>query len=109
MKTPKLLPWYARKAGVSIERATALWRTAICEATAKTGWVGNTEYWGEAMHTFVELLEREQSTFCAPCMMPLWRSHNRLLQLPLIVMEDVIAALSANWQRQLNAASRRTA
>ena len=26
MKAPKLLPWYARKAGVSVERAEALWR-----------------------------------------------------------------------------------
>ena len=41
MKTPKLLPWYARKAGVSLERAEALWRKAVREATLETGWVGD--------------------------------------------------------------------
>ena len=66
MKTPKLLPWYARKAGVSIERAETLWRKAVREATAETGWVGNAEYWGAAMDHFVRLLEEERSTLCAP-------------------------------------------
>ena len=40
MNSPKLLPWYARKAGVSLDRAEALWRKAVREATAETGWVG---------------------------------------------------------------------
>ena len=44
MKTPKLLPWQARKAGVSLERAEALWRKAVREATADTGWVGTSEF-----------------------------------------------------------------
>jgi len=66
MKTPKLLPWYARKAGVSIERAETLWRKAVREATAETGWVGNAEYWGAAMDHFLRLLEEERSTLCAP-------------------------------------------
>lgn len=109
MKTPKLLPWYARKAGVSIERATVLWRTAVREATEKTGWVGNTEYWGEAMHTFLELLERERTSLCAPCVTPLVRSQNRLWGLPLTAMEDMVTAISASWQRQLDSAEHRAA
>lgn len=97
MKTPKLLPWYARKAGVSIDRATVLWHKAVREATAATGWVGNAEYWGEAMNTFQRLLEEEQATMCAPRVTPLVRSQNRLWRLPLTAFEDVVSAMSANW------------
>lgn len=30
-KMPKLLPWLARQAGISIERATTLWREAMSD------------------------------------------------------------------------------
>ena len=99
MKTPKLLPWYARKAGVSIERATALWHKAVREATAETGWVGNSEYWGQAMSAFLRLLDEEHASFCAPRVTPLVRSQNRLWRLPLTAMEDVYCVVAANWQR----------
>lgn len=99
MQTPKLLPWYARKAGVSIERAESLWRKAVRCATADTGWVGTSEYWGAAMDTFVRLLEEEKDTLCTPQVTPLVRSQNRMWLLPLIAMEDVFTAVSANWQR----------
>ncbi len=100
MKTPKLLPWYARKAGVSIERAGVLWRKAVRDSTEKTGWVGNAEYWGEAMHTFQELLANEERSLCAPGVTPLLRSQNRLWRLPFNAMEDMVIAMSSNWQRQ---------
>jgi len=99
MKTPKLLPWYARKAGVSIERATVLWHKAVRQATAETGWVGNAEYWGEAMSGFLRLLGEERDSFCAPRVTPLVRTQNRIWRLPLTAMEDVFSAFSANWQR----------
>jgi maltooligosyltrehalose synthase len=102
IKTPKLLPWYACKAGVSTERATVLWKRAVREATERTGWVGNDAYWGETMHTFLALLEREKSSFCAPRVTPLVRSQNRIWRLPLTAMEDMLCAMSANWHRQFN-------
>jgi hypothetical protein len=106
MKTPKLLPWYARKAGVSLERAEALWRKAVREATAETGWVGNAEYWGAAMDHFVRLLEEERNTLCAPRVLPYVRSQNRMMRLPLLAMEDLFSAFHANWQRQIRATRR---
>lgn len=106
MNTPKLLPWYARKAGVSIERATELWHKAIREATVETGWVGNSEYWGHATSAFQRLLEEEQSSLCAPRVTPLVRSQNRLWRLPLTAMEDVCSAVSANWQRAMSSPRR---
>lgn len=102
MKTPKLLPWYARKAGVPLERAEALWRKAVREATSETGWVGNAEYWGAAMDHFQRLLKEERNTLCAPQMLPYVRSQNRMWRLPLLAMEDVFTAISANWQRNLD-------
>ena len=99
MKTPKLLPWYARKAGISDERATVLWHKAVRAATAQTGWVGNAEYWGEAMNVFVGLLEEEKASFCAPRVTPFVRSHNRIWRLPLTAMEDFATAVAIHWQR----------
>lgn len=101
MKTPKLLPWYARKAGISTERAETLWRKAVREATAETGWVGNSEYWGACMDAFVRLLDEERNTLCAPQGLPFVQSQARMWRLPLLAMEDVFSAIHANWQRNL--------
>lgn len=102
MKTPKLLPWYARKAGIPIERAEQLWRKAVRAATEETGWVGNSEYWGAAMNQFLRLLEEDHATLCAPRVTPLVRSQRRVMRLPLIAMEDFFTAVHANWQRVSN-------
>ena len=37
VKAPKILPWIARKAGISDELALKLWRRAISEAEYITG------------------------------------------------------------------------
>ncbi|QID18935.1 hypothetical protein G3580_15685 [Nitrogeniibacter mangrovi] len=99
MKSPKLLPWYARKAGVSIERAEVLWRKAVRKATADTGWVGNAEYWGAAMDNFLALLEAENSSLCTPNLADVLRMQHRAMRLPLTLFEDLSAATAANWQR----------
>lgn len=65
MRTPKILPWLARKAGVSEARAADLWFDAIRHATEVTGWVGTSEYWRVANERLLELLEVEkQATRC---------------------------------------------
>jgi len=102
MKAPKLLPWYARKAGVSNERAEVLWRKAVRKATAETGWVGNAEYWGAAMENFRDLLAQENSSLCTPNMAEVMRMQHRAMRLPLTIFEDLSAATAANWQRFCN-------
>lgn len=110
MRTPKLLPWYARKAGVSIDRADKLWREAVRDATENAGRVGKTEYSGEAMHGFIELLEHERDAARYPSeVYSLVHSQSRLWKLPLTVMEGVFNSASAHWQRQMNLTLRRTA
>lgn len=97
MHLPKSVPWHARRAGISLERAEILWRQAIRAATDETGWVGTPEYWGAAMDQFLRLLAREQATLCAPRVIPLLRSQNRMLMLPLAAMEDMVRLLSQRW------------
>lgn len=98
MKAPKLVHWYARKAGVPIDHANVLWRRAVREATSATGWVGSSEYWGAAMDIFLRLLDQEQSTFCAPRVTPLLRTQSRVMRLPLLAIEDMVSAVGKQWQ-----------
>jgi hypothetical protein len=98
MKTPKILPWLARKHGVSEARAGKLWASALRYATDKTGWVGTSEYWKVAMDRFLELLEAEVS----PCQPPIsaWvRIQSRLWLLPVIAGHGLTLIASQFWAR----------
>ena len=106
MKTPKLLPWYAAKAGVPLERAEALWRKAVRKATAETGWVATPEYWEAAMTTFRALLANESKSLCAPDFTSLVRQQRRLMRLPLTMIEAFNTALAAQWRRYMGQAHR---
>ena len=99
MKAPKLLPWYARKGGVPLDRAEALWRKAVRNTPAQTEGVGTPDYWGAAMNTFMALLNIEQATLCAPRVMPHLRSQNWLWSLALQAFEDILQVTAAYWHR----------
>lgn len=99
MNTPKLLPWYAAKAGVPIDRAEALWRKAVRKATAETGWVATSEYWEVAMTTFRALLADESRTLCAPGFASLVRHQSRVMRLPLTLFEAFSVAFAAQIRR----------
>ena len=101
MNTPQLLPWYARKAGVPIERAEVLWRKAVRLATDETGWVGNSEYWGAAMDHFQRLLKAERATLCRPQVARMLRSQKRIWVAPLEVMSDVAMLTVRRWNHYL--------
>lgn len=57
-KTPKLLPWLAKKAGVSDVRATALWREAERWA-ARHAATGSSAYFKLAVDRLLELVAAE--------------------------------------------------
>ena len=99
MNAPKLLSWYARRAGVSTERAEVLWRKAVHKATLETGWIGTSDYYGVAMERFLDLLEAEQASLCMPSVNSLVRAQARLMRAPLTMMEDLSSAAAAHWQR----------
>lgn len=71
MKTPKTLPWHARRAGVSDARAEELWAEAIRYATARVGWVGTPEYWRIAIDQLLALLEAETARSARLSLVPL--------------------------------------
>ena len=64
MKTPKILPWLARRAGVSDSRADLLWRAACLQAASITGEQDSSRYWSTAQERLLDLLARER-----------WRTH----------------------------------
>ena len=101
MKTPKLLPWYAHKAGIPIEKATTLWKQAVRKATAQADLVGSPEFWDATQEIFLRLLAQEKSKNCAPRVTPLIRSQHHIWRLPLIAMEDVVTAFSIEWQKTI--------
>ncbi len=57
MKAPKILPWIARKAGISDELALKLWRRATSEAEYLTGKAEGSEYWGLAIERLLDIVE----------------------------------------------------
>lgn len=102
MNTPKLLPWYARKTGVALDRAEALWRESLRDAREKAGRRGDTEYSGEAMQGFIELLECERETARVQSdVFLLVRNQSRPWNLALSLMEALLSRASAHWQRQM--------
>ena len=94
---PKLLPWYARQAGVSIERAETLWREAEAEA-ARAHTPQMPEYWRACTEIFRAALraEHERKRSCADRFAPLLRSQQRMVGLPLQVSE-VMMRSAAQW------------
>ena len=45
---PKMLPWYARKAGIPLDTAEILWIEALRNATDEVAVVESSEYWKSA-------------------------------------------------------------
>jgi hypothetical protein len=99
MKYPMVLPWLARRAGVSDEVARELWAEAIRYATLKTGWVGTSEYWRVATERLLELLDDERIVSGKPGLSPLLQYEAWMWVLPLIAWRSTALAISRGWAR----------
>ncbi|MGB0126257.1 MAG: hypothetical protein WBP72_01375 [Rhodocyclaceae bacterium] len=97
MKTPKMLPWLARRHGVPAARAEEMWVEALRHATTKTGWVGTSDYWGAAVEHLVEALEAEASL--RPPLTDIVQTANRIGFIPLIVWQGFADIVQASWKR----------
>lgn len=77
---PKLLPWLARRAGVSNELAEKLWRRAVGDAAEIAGSAKGNDFHRFAMERFIDLLEYEccRETSGAPCTEWFWRHQRRM-------------------------------
>jgi hypothetical protein len=59
-RAPKILPWLARKAGISDDLAQAIWHEAVGYAKQKTGSVENLNYSRVVMERLRTLVEQEK-------------------------------------------------
>lgn len=59
MNAPMILPWLARKWGVSETRTLTLWNEACRDAQDVFGETRNSAYWGHAKARWIDLLDQE--------------------------------------------------
>jgi len=59
MNAPMILPWIARKAGITDELALKLWRRAASEAEYLTGKTEGSDFWGLSVERFLSIVEDE--------------------------------------------------
>ena len=92
MKTPKSLPYHARRAGIPFERAVSLWHDALRHATETTGWVGSSDYWQAAQDYLFSALEAEQRCRLSPPLRQWTRTQQQIARLPLQALQDLAQA-----------------
>lgn len=103
MKAPKILPWIAKKAGISDELALKLWRRALSEAEYLTGKSEGSEYWGLTIERFLSIVEDEvgQSTQYgltpAPQISWMWRHQSRMSLLSLMAAQNTYRFWQNTW------------
>jgi len=99
-KNPKLLPWLAHKAGITLRRAEILWHAAHRHAAFATGETETPAYWGAAMDRLLELVAAESLREDAASFG--WRRWTRLnaslWQAPLDVLDALTLNATRGWR-----------
>lgn len=104
MNPPKILPWIAKRAGISEELALKLWRRAVVEAQELCGESEGSEYWGLAVERFLSLAEDEANAVPtdgltpAPRLSWMWRHQNRMSMLGLMAAQNTYRYWQSSWQ-----------
>jgi hypothetical protein len=96
-RTPKILPWLAHKAGISLSRAETLWHTARCHAETLTGEADTPAYWQAAMDHLLELVAAESLREDAAAFG--WRQWTRHYKRAWAVPLGILDALTLNSVR----------
>jgi hypothetical protein len=121
MQNLKLLPWLARRHGVPLERAEALWRQAVALADFKHGAnARSSDYWAYAMRTLLKLLrcdgtalvdadeiEQPLAVRGRRSTLPLIDSQRRLGVAAFDAAEAFLHAANEYWSRALRVANAR--
>ncbi len=103
MKAPKILPWIARKAGISDELAIKLWRRAASEAEYLTGKAEGSDYCGLAVERFLSIVEDEvgqtpqDGLTPAPQISWMWRHQSRMSLLSLMAAQNAYRFWQNTW------------
>ena len=103
MNAPKILPWIARKAGISDELALKLWRRAVSDAGHLTGKSSGSEFWGLTVERFLSLVEDESgqdvrhSLGQTPRLSWMWRHQSRMSLLSLMAAQNAYRFWQNTW------------
>lgn len=104
MNAPKILPWIARKAGISDELALKLWRRALSEAEFLTGKAEGSNYWGLAVERFLAIVEDEvggtpeYTLSPAPRLSWMWHHQSRMSLLSMMAAQNTYRYWQNTWQ-----------
>ncbi|KXB31631.1 hypothetical protein AT959_04505 [Dechloromonas denitrificans] len=104
MNAPKILPWIAKKAGISDELALKLWRRAVSEAEYLTGNSEGAEYWGLAVERFLGIVEDEvgdtpeYTLTPAPRLSWMWHHQSRMSLLSLMAAQNAYRYWQNTWE-----------
>lgn len=104
MQSPKILPWIARKAGISDELALKLWRRAASEAEYLTGKSDGSEYWGLTVERFLALVEDEvggtpaYNLKPAPRLSWMFQHQTRMSLLSLMAAQNAYRYWQNTWE-----------
>ncbi len=98
-KTPKLLPWLAKKAGITERRATTLWHEAERWAAHRAP-TGSSAYYQHAVDRLLELAAAESLREDAASFgwRPWARAQARFLAVSMQVLEETAAANARSWK-----------
>lgn len=105
MNAPKILPWIAKRAGISEELALKLWRRAVGEAGTLCGKTEGSEYYGLTVEIFLALAEDEAAAIPRDGLMPapqvswMWRHQSRMSLLGLMAAQNTYRYWQDTWQR----------
>ena len=98
-KTPKLLPWLAKKAGISDHRATALWRDSERWAVHRAA-PGSSAYYKLAVDRLLELVAAESLRADAASFgwRPWARAQVRLWAVSMHAAQQGSALMARGWR-----------
>ena len=103
MNAPKILPWIARKAGISDELALKLWRRALSESEYLTGKAEGSKYWGLTVERFLAIVEDEVGCSPqyrltpAPRLSWMWHHQTRMSLLSLMAAQNTYRYWQTTW------------
>jgi hypothetical protein len=106
--TPKMLPWLARSAGLTDQRAEALWWEASHYGRKATGEFDTAKYWRVSMDRFLGLMQAEAVAKNPPETAP-WVMIQSNLQAGLLLVTEFLAEVSTNLRRWFSRALRHAA
>ncbi len=105
LTAPKILPWIARRAGISDELALKLWRRAVSEAVSLTGKAEGSDYWNLAVARFLALVEDEAGETPQYSQAPasrlswIWRHQARMVLLSLMAAQNTCLYWQNIWRQ----------